>query len=311
MTMYPPSDSDLTLADAVGAIRELDLSVHSFGSTDCGKVRKTNEDQFVVARISRAIQLEYSSVPQAQTLFGERHGHLFMVADGMGGHSAGEQASALAVVAIEEFLLNTLKWFFRLSGESILSEFQEALRTADTRVFEESARHPEFKGMGTTVTMGYSTHDALYVVHVGDSRAYLFRDGVLRQLTRDHTLVEEMVRGGMLTPEEAAHNPLRSVITNAVGGAEPGIKVEVHKVSLMPGDVVLFCSDGLTGMVKDEQIAAVLAGEQNPQIVCENLLAQANELGGLDNITAIVARFTTVALSAHAIRPQAAKGSSS
>lgn len=279
------------LPDSVTPIRSVELTVHSFGMTDIGRTRATNQDHFLVAKLSRAIQLEHSSLAQAKTLFGDQHGHLFLVADGMGGHAAGEQASSLVLMTIEAFILNSLKWFFSLHGENILAEFQEALRAADARVFEESSRHPELKGMGTTLTMGYSNHGALYVIHVGDSRCYLLRRGTLTQLTRDHTLVAEMVRDGLMSQDEVASSPIRNVITNAVGGDGPGLKVEVHKVPIEPGDVVLFCSDGLTGMVADARIAEILGREWEPEAACKRLVEQANEMGGRDNITAIVARF--------------------
>jgi protein phosphatase len=267
------------------------LTVRSFGLTDRGRVRASNEDQFVNARLSRAMQLQQSSLQQPATLIGEQHGHLFLVADGMGGQAGGEEASALALLTIEEFLLNTLRSFFELQGDRFLAEFQEALRAADARVFAEAARRPELQGMATTLTMGYSTHSALYVVHAGDSRCYLLRGGELHQITRDHTLVEEMVRGGALSAEDAAHSPFSNVVTNFVGGSQQGLKPELHKLTLQSGDVALFCSDGLTGMVPVEEIAAVLQSETDPESACRRLIEMANANGGRDNVTAVVARF--------------------
>ncbi|MDB4970562.1 MAG: stp 4 [Myxococcales bacterium] len=289
------SEQIAVLPDTDPADRQTALTVRSFGMTDQGRVRESNEDQFVNAQLSRAIQLQQSSLPQPKTLLGDQHGHLFLVADGMGGHAGGEHASALALLTIEDFVLNTLKWFFGLHGEDILGEFQQALRNADARMFEESSRRPELKGMATTVTMGYSTHAALYVVHVGDSRCYLLRGGKLQQITRDHTLAAEMVRGNALSPDEAEHSPFKNVVTNSVGGSTPGLKPEVHKVPLEPGDVALFCSDGLTGPVTDEDIAAVLQSASDPEAACRELVARANAAGGRDNITVIVACFDAAA----------------
>jgi len=266
------------------------LNLTSFGLTDVGRSRKTNEDQFVVAELTRALHLVQSSVPQPRTLLSENRAHLLMVADGMGGHRAGEQASALAVVTVEDFILNTFRWVFRLQGE-VAAEFQEALRAADARIFEEAGRHPELAGMGTTLTLAYTVNSLLYVIHVGDSRCYLYRDGVLHQLTRDHTLVDEMVRSGAIEPEAAARHHLRNVITNAVGGSEPGIEVEIHRLQLEPGDVTLLCSDGLTEMLPDAELAEILASQPTPEAASRALVARANERGGQDNITAIVARF--------------------
>ena len=173
---------------------------------------------------------------------------------------------------------------------TILGEFREALSRADARLFEEVRRRPELQGMGTTLTMAYSLAGRLFIAHVGDSRCYLLRGGALHQLTRDHTVVGELVRRGLIPPENAAQHQLRHVITNVVGGDVPGLKVEVHKVALAPGDVLLLCSDGLTEMVADPEIAAILGQNADPRAACAQLIARANELGGSDNVTVVVAR---------------------
>jgi serine/threonine protein phosphatase PrpC len=199
----------------------------------------------------------------------------------------------MAVQTIEAFALNTLKWFFRLKGaeeQDILKEFQTVLQQADARICQEAAQHAELAGMGTTVTMAYNFGSRLFVVHVGDSRCYLFRARQLLRLTHDHTLVEEMIRRGVLQPEEAAHHHMRHVITNSVGG-NPGVQVECHRLELEPDDTLLLCSDGLTQMVPDDRIAAVLEADHEPRTACERLVAEANEHGGKDNISVIVARF--------------------
>jgi protein phosphatase len=270
------------------------LSVRSHGLTHVGRVRPANEDAFLIAELAKAMRVHQSSLEAAETHYGSECAHLFMVADGMGGHQAGEQASHLTVRSIEHFALNTLKWFFHLQGaeeKNVLTEFKAALRQADSELFEEASRHPEFHGMGTTVTMAYRLGNELFVLHVGDSRCYLYRHDRLRRLTLDHTLTAELVRRGALAPDEAAHHPYRHIITNCVGGTEPGIHVEPHKLDLEPGDVVLLCSDGLTEMVDDQAIATVLRQEADPATACERLVAQANEAGGRDNITVVVAQF--------------------
>jgi PPM family protein phosphatase len=270
------------------------LAVRTFGLTDPGRVRPSNEDQFLVAELTKAMRVQYASLPQPQTQYADERRYLFIVADGMGGHQAGEQASALAVQSIEAFTLNTLKWFFRLKGaeeHDILKEFQTALQQADARVCWEAAQHPELAGMGTTVTMAYAFGSRLFLVHVGDSRCYLYRAKQLHRLTHDHTLVEDMVQRGLLKPEDVAHHRLRHVITNVIGGPTPGVKVECHRIELEPDDTLLLCSDGLTEMVPDDRIAAVLQADHEPRTACERLVAEANELGGKDNISVIMARF--------------------
>jgi protein phosphatase len=281
------------------------MNVQTHGRTDLGKTRSTNQDQFLIAVLTRALSIQGSSLSQPKLLLGEEQGQLMIVADGMGGHAAGEVASRLAVMAIEEFMLNTLKWFFALRGDGVLAEFQTALQRADERIFESAARSPELKGMGTTVTMAYVQGNVLYVAHAGDSRCYITRHGKLYRVTRDHTLTEKLITEGHLNPEDLAHNPFGNVITNAVGGSQPGVKAEVHKVELAPGDIVLLCSDGLTKMVPDQEIAAIIAGTLDTDEACRQLIARANEGGGLDNITAVVARFAPAEAAAVEAAPAA------
>ncbi len=270
------------------------LSVCSFGLTDSGKVRATNEDQFLIAVLLKALQVEQTSLPQRKVQHSNDRSYLFLVADGMGGHAGGEQASALAIDSVETFILGTFKWFAQFKGpeqDQVLADFQGALGQANARVLAEAAERPELRGMGTTLTLAYSLNDVLFVAHVGDSRCYLCRHGILYRLTRDHTLVEEMVRRGALAAEEAAQHRWRHVITNAVGGNSADLKVEVHKLHLEGGDQVLLCSDGLTEMLPEEEINQILHGETEPEQACRQLVMRANEAGGRDNITAVLAHF--------------------
>src|SRR5262249_10967202 len=159
----------------------------------------------------------------------------------------------------------------------------------DAKVLTESQEHPELHGMGTTLTLAYVVASELFVAHVGDSRCYLLRGRMLYRITRDHTLVEAMLRRGIITEAEAATHKMRHVIANVLGGNEPGVDIELHKLSLEPNDRLLLCSDGLTEMISDSEIAAILDEAAIPQDACERLIARANEQGGSDNITAIVA----------------------
>ena len=271
------------------------LSVRSFGATDRGMTRENNEDQFVIASLMKALWVQQSSLPQSGVQYANHRGNLFMVADGVGGARSGEKASALAVSAMEGLLLDALHWLLSLDGAadaSVLREFQSALWKADATVCAVAAQNPGLRGMGTTLTMAYSLDADLFVAHVGDSRCYLQRGGVLRQLTRDHTLAQHMVERGLLAPENVADYEFRNVITNVVGGSTPGVQVELHRVRLEPGDTLLLCTDGLTGMVPDGQIARVLQAAAAPQTACQELIRLANEQGGKDNVTVVVARYT-------------------
>ena len=271
------------------------LAVRSHGLTHPGRVRPTNEDHFLIAVLGRALQVQQTSLGHPKTRYSRDRADLFAVADGMGGHAGGERASALAIHYLEGFILDTISRMLEKEGsaeEEVLAEFREALGRADERVCAEGRAHPELYGMGTTLTLAYSCRDTLYVVHVGDSRCYLFRDGGLHQLTWDHTVAQELLRSGVLGAEEAASHHWRHVITNAVGGREPGVQPEVHKQQLQPGDCLLLCSDGMSDMVPDEEITAILQAEPEPRAACARLIEEANAHGGRDNVTAIVARYS-------------------
>jgi serine/threonine protein phosphatase PrpC len=262
--------------------------------THPGRVRTSNEDQFLIAELAKTMRVSQTSLPSREAQSGEETGHLFLVADGMGGHRAGERASELAVLAIEQFTLNTFKSFFDTNtpdAQRVLAEFQAAVQAADARIVEEAAENPALEGMGTTVTMAYQLESQLCVVHAGDSRAYLYRNDVLHQLTQDHTMVADMVRDGTLQPEDAAGHRLRHVVTNVVGGPEEWVFVEAHAVDLHAGDRLLLCSDGLTEMLSNDAIADVLRNMSGPEAACRELLHEANEAGGWDNITIVIARF--------------------
>lgn len=270
------------------------LAVESFGLTDPGKVRTSNEDQFLVATLFKALQVKQASLPGAESRHSSDRSHLFVVADGMGGAAAGETASALALDYVETYILETLQWFAccRASDEDkLLADFQKALSLAHSQVRNEAAEQPRLRGMGTTVTLAYSLNEVLFVAHVGDSRCYLYRENRLHRLTQDHTLVEEMVQSGALSAADAAKHRWRHVITSSVGGNSPEVRVDVHRLHLQAGDLVMLCSDGLTNMVSSEEIVRILEAEQRPEEACRMLVDLANEKGGKDNITVVLSRY--------------------
>jgi protein phosphatase len=222
-------------------------------ATDVGQVRDHNEDDYLV----------------------DDDLGLIAVADGMGGHRGGEVASAAALEALRIAFV---------AGAPI----DEAVVVANDAVHEQSVADPNLRGMGTTLTAG-SFDDSGHVVlgHVGDSRAYLARDGSFERVTTDHSLVEELIQAGELTPEEAERDPRRSMITRALG-LEPGVVVDVIELDLRDGDRLLLCSDGLTGMVSEPDIAARLTAEPDPATAAVQLIDAANRAGGVDNITVII-----------------------
>jgi PPM family protein phosphatase len=282
------------LTDDAASTKRHPLSVTAFGLTDKGKVRPNNEDQFLVAELTKAMHVRQTSLPEPKLRIGEERAHLFLVADGMGGHSAGERASALAVAAIEQFTLNSFKWFFgsnTTDAQSALAEFRAALTRADAQILAEASNHPELSGMGTTVTMAFHLGTQLCLIHAGDSRAYVFRHGELHQVTEDHTMTADMVRTGAIQPDEVARHPLRHVITNVVGGNELGVAVEAQVLEVQADDRLLLCSDGLSETVTNDSIRAVLEMELAPEAAARKLLAQALERGAPDNVTLVVVRF--------------------
>jgi protein phosphatase len=270
------------------------LEARCFGLTDRGKVRPSNEDQFLVAELAKALRVLHTSVTQPSLQQSSGRNYLLVVADGIGGSAGGERASALAIDSVESFVLETCQWCDQLRGreeDALFADFRRAVARAHARVLAEGSAHPALRGMGTTLTLALCLDGELFVAHAGDSRCYLFRDGLLYQLTADHTVAEELVRQGALSPDEAAQSRWSHVVTNAVGGSTAEMKVELHKVRLQAADVLLLCSDGLTGMVSDAELARVLRDQAYPEAACRRLVARANEAGGKDNITVIVARF--------------------
>jgi protein phosphatase len=264
-----------------------------FGAqTHVGKVRLNNEDQYLIARACKSLDILSTSLaeePAAQLL--KREGYFMLVADGLGGHAGGEHASAVVVNEAVRHIMETAKWFFRLDDpdEDVrLRLLREALDRADRKLREEAEADPTLAGMGTTLTALSIIGADAFLVHVGDSRAYLLRGGRLEQLTTDHTLVQQLVQGGLLTPEAARTHRLRHVITNVVGGS-PGVEGEMVNLRLMDGDQLLLCTDGLTEPVSDDRIADILLHYPNPQEACRALVEAALNNGGRDNVTVVVA----------------------
>jgi protein phosphatase len=286
---HPSRAADIAPNLASGA-----LTVSAAGRTDRGRVRTNNEDQFLIAELAKRLRVEQASVPGPAEQTGRVHGHLFLVADGMGGHAGGEVASRLTAETVEECLLDSLAWFLRprgAEGREFVEHLQGAVHEADARVLRAARQRPELSGMGTTLTLALAVGRTLFLAHVGDSRAYLLRDGQLRRLTRDHTLLNELAERGELIPGQAGTERLRHVITNAVGGSDLGVDVDVTRTALQSGDRLLLCTDGLTDLIGDGAIASVLAAHPDSQAACDALVSAANARGGHDNVTAVVAAF--------------------
>ena len=271
-----------------------DIVVHVFGRTDVGRTREHNEDAFVVADLTAD---NATLQPQVRTHQLGHRGTLFMVADGMGGAAAGEIASAMAT----EIVLTELRRRWLEAAEASADGFAAAIKgateAANTRIHQYAVEHPEHRGMGTTATIAGILGDALYLAQVGDSRAYLIRDGEATQITKDQSLIQKLVEAGELTPEEAEQSERRNIILQALG-PEANIKVDLTIQPVRKGDTLVLCSDGLSGQVKTEQISESVRNQPDLMQLCKTLIDLANTAGGPDNITVVAARFEGDGLAA-------------
>jgi protein phosphatase len=264
-----------------------DVVVQVFGRTDVGRMREHNEDAFVVADLTRG---NATLQPEVRSHTVGDRGTLFMVADGMGGAAAGEIASAMAIEAVLREITEALAKAEPPTEDAFATSIKRATATANAEIHAFALEHPEFRGMGTTATVAGVLGDTVYLAQVGDSRAYLVRGGIGAQITKDQSLMQKLVEAGELTQEEAEQSERRNIILQALG-PEPNIKVDLTAQQLRRGDVLVLCSDGLSGQVKTEDIARVVTDEQDLVSACKRLIELANENGGPDNITVIAARF--------------------
>jgi protein phosphatase len=241
------------------------LHVEYGTQTDQGRARTSNEDSYA------------ASVRK----------NFFLVADGMGGHAAGEVASHIAASTMENLMTSADS-----EEEDPERVLLDAAQGANARVYESQADDPELSGMGSTLTALTFRESRYFIAHVGDSRAYLLRDGVLEQLTRDHSLVWHLYESGMLKKEELSSHPQKNLITRSIG-PHPHIEIDLERGDAREGDVFLLCSDGLTDVVSDETIREILANPgKSPQEMCDRLVDLANDAGGPDNITTVIVRVT-------------------
>ncbi len=267
---------------AGGAIR-----LKLFARTDVGQIREHNEDNFLVADLtSRARgQLDGKGVTQLG-----KHGALFAVCDGMGGAAAGEIASQLAVDIVYERMVEGISDDHPFARDELARRLVRAIESAGLRIFQEAKLDRSRRGMGTTVTAAALVDDHLFFAQVGDSRGYLLRDGNLVQLTRDQSLVNQLIEAGQLTEEEAETFEHNNIILQALSTADT-VQVDLTYCELRRGDVVMLCSDGLSGMVRFDEIREVLRTTPEPIDVCKQLIDRANQAGGHDNITVICGHF--------------------
>jgi len=261
--------------------------IQVFAQTDVGQTREHNEDSFIVVNLSEGEPLRFERLIEQPA---DPAATLFMVADGMGGAAAGEVASATAVDVVLRHLRERFSDQRAVSPADLASELSRAAEKANWSIFQQAVNKPELRGMGTTATIAALLNDTLYLAQVGDSRAYLIRGGVATQLTKDQSLMQKLIEAGELTAEEAALSERRNIILQALG-PEANVKVDVTMQALRRGDVLLLCSDGLSGLVRPDDMSRIVDEELDLSVACDRLIAMANDQGGPDNITVVAARF--------------------
>ena len=274
------------------------ISADLFGLTHPGRVRESNEDQFLIAELVKSLLIQQTSLPPDDhtRLFGGPPGKLLLVADGMGGTRGGKRASRLVVETVTQYVLDTMHWFFRLQqGEEadLVDELKAGLTVCQKAVAAAAAERPEHERMGTTLTLAYLLWPRAYVIHVGDSRAYLYRGGRLEQITRDQTVAQRMVDQGVLPPEQAEETRWAHVLSSVISARPESLDPSIYRLTMQAGDTLLLCTDGLGKPVSDAEVARHLAAvpAEGAKVVAGRLVAAANDAGGPDNVTVVVAHF--------------------
>jgi protein phosphatase len=262
--------------------------------TDSGRVRRRNEDNYVFVRLRQSSQVRDSSLDSVNGLSAEKEVLLLLVADGLGGEARGDLASSVLVQHFTEVAAENAGAVFAstYSNASARDLLCRELENCHEKLRREARARAELHGMGSTATVALVAWPKLYVAHVGDSRCYLFRGGRLRQLTRDHSMAQFLVDQGCMSSSEADGSPFRHQLWNAIGGDSEKIVVDFHEVELHEQDSLLLCTDGLTGSLPDEEVADTLGTTHGASEICAKLVTAANDSGGRDNITCVVARFT-------------------
>jgi serine/threonine protein phosphatase PrpC len=295
----PSSDLQTATVSAPRGDRPRDAELDLFGLTHRGLVRKDNQDHFLLATVHPQVLIHGTNLPAAEALplRGERLATLLLVADGVGGGAAGSEASRVAIEAITRYVSSTLRSYHAAGTETeeeLLGMLRAAALEAHTAVLADATGNPEHAGMATTLTLALAIWPWAYVVQVGDSRCYRFRDGTLSQVTRDQTVAQDLVDHGVLKAEHAADSPFGSVLASALGGPE-AVPVVTRIDIRERGTVIFLCSDGLTKHVSEAEIAERIGAMESSEWLCRSLLALALERGGSDNITILAGRARALA----------------
>jgi serine/threonine protein phosphatase PrpC len=301
--MNDPSNADTAEFSAPNTIRLVApprpfssrIQVDLAATSDRGRVRPANEDHYLVVRFGRELETLLTNLPDGDVpARSEETGYGMVIADGIGGSAAGEVASRLAIQSLVNLVLGTPDWIMRPkdgSSKEVMRRAVERYGKVHHALAEQATEDYRLEGMGTTMTLACSVGADLFITHVGDSRCYLFRQRILCQLTRDHTMAQALADHGYISQESVPAHKLRHVLTQALGAGKGEVKPDVDHARLEDGDCLLLCSDGLTEMVDDSIIASVLERGDASEPTCRRLIELALEAGGADNVTVIVARY--------------------
>ena len=283
-TSHSTESAEKASSDAQAAEVSSKIQIRLFGRTDVGQVREHNEDNFIVADLTKSQRGVME--PERDVPLGSR-GMVFGVCDGMGGAAAGEVASQLAVdIIFQKMVAGDTP----ATRDDLASRLVQAIEAAGLRIFSEAKLDRTRRGMGTTSTIAALLDDHLFIGQVGDSRAYILRGDKLVQATRDQSLVNQLIEAGQLTEEEAETFEHNNIILQALGTSD-SVQVDLTFVELKRGDTLLLCSDGLSGMVRNEEIREVLRSVDDPHEACKVLIDRANQAGGHDNVTVVISKF--------------------
>ena len=276
--------------------RLVNVTADISGLSHCGHVRRNNEDHFLVARFGRFLETLPTNLSSADAVLHENETcYGMLVADGMGGHAAGEVASRMAISTLLQLVFETPDWILKLDdevfAEEILNRVQARWSRINAVLAEEAAANPDLKGLGTTLTVAWNLGPELFVAHAGDSRTYLLRKRQLHRLTNDHTVAQALADKGAIPQSEIQRHRFRNVLTRALGTVGADVKPDLLRVALEDGDTILLCSDGLTDMVGEDLIAVMLAEPVDSSTTCGRLIEHALAAGGRDNVTVTVTRY--------------------
>jgi protein phosphatase len=275
-----------------GALLAVDLAA----VTHAGHVKANNEDHYLIMRFGRSLANLHTNLgPELLAPSYDLTGYSLVVADGLGGLAAGEVASRVALTKLVELVVDTPDWVLGLKEKeysaTVQARMADRFLKIDESLKENAEQNASHAGMSTTLTAVATLGYDLVIGHIGDSRVYLFRDNTLTQLTKDHTMAQELIDAGISNGSDSRHRSMRHVLTAALGSLGPGRQPEVQQLGLNPYDQLLLCTDGLTDMVDNRTIASVLRSSQTADQACQNLVTLALAAGGLDNVTVVLARF--------------------